>query len=100
MINFYSFKNKSYFLIGLKYYNSNSSSIQGPGSNGSDANFNFQNSLYPNYNNQSDYTYPNKNIALFGENIFYDNIFGEKIFDNNIFDPIGSLVSTLLVSNV
>ena len=66
-----AFKNKSYFLIGLKYYNSNSSSIQGPGSNGSDANFNFQNSLYPNYNNQSDYTYPNKNIALFGENIFY-----------------------------
>ena len=68
-----AFKNKSYFLIGLKYYNSNSSSIQGPGSNGSDANFNFQNSLYPNYNNQSDYTYPNKNIALFGENIFYLN---------------------------
>jgi len=66
-----AFKNKSYFLIGLKYYNSNSSSIQGPGSNGNDANFNFQNSLYPNYNNQSDYTYPNKNIALFGENIFY-----------------------------
>ena len=66
-----AFKNKSYFLIGLKYYNSNSSSIQGPGSNGIDANFNFQNSLYPNYNNQSDYTYPNKNIALFGENIFY-----------------------------
>ena len=66
-----AFKNKSYFLIGLKYYNSNSSSVQGPGSNGIDANFNFQNSLYPNYNNQSDYTYPNKNIALFGENIFY-----------------------------
>ena len=66
-----AFKNKSYFLIGLKYYNSNSSSIQGAGSNGNDANFNFQNSLYPNYNNQSDYTYPNKNIALFGENIFY-----------------------------
>ena len=66
-----AFKNKSYFLIGLKYYNSNSSSIQGPGSNGSDANFNFQNSLYPNYTNQSNYTYPNRNIALFGENIFY-----------------------------
>ena len=46
-------------------------SIQGPGSNGSDANFDFQNSLYPNYTNQSNYTYPNQNIAFFGENIFY-----------------------------
>ena len=71
LTNYKAFEKKSYFLIGLKYYNSNSSSIQGPGSNGSDANFNFQNSLYPNYTNQSNYTYPNKNVALFGENIFY-----------------------------
>jgi len=73
LTNYKAFKNKSYFLLGLKYYNSNSSSIQGPGSNGDDANFNFQNSLYPNYTNQSNYIYPNRNIALFGENIFYLN---------------------------
>ena len=66
-------KNKSYFLIGIKYYKSNSSSTQGPGSSDSDPNFNFQNSFYPNYTNQSNYIYPNQNIALFGENIFYLN---------------------------
>ena len=70
----YSFLNKkSLFLVGVKYYNSNSYSIQGPGSNNSDADFTFQNSLYPNYNNQSNYNYPNENVALFAENIFYLN---------------------------
>ena len=71
LTNYEALGKKSFFLIGLKYYNSFSSSIQGPGSNGSDANFDFQNSLYPNYTNQSNYTYPNQNIAFFGENIFY-----------------------------
>ena len=71
LTNYKALGKKSFFLIGLKYYNSFSSSIQGPGSNGSDANFDFQNSLYPNYTNQSNYTYPNQNIAFFGENIFY-----------------------------
>ncbi len=71
LTNYEAIGKKSFFLIGLKYYNSFSSSIQGPGSNGSDANFDFQNSLYPNYTNQSNYTYPNQNIAFFGENIFY-----------------------------
>jgi Fe(3+) dicitrate transport protein len=68
----YSLLNKkSLFLVGMKYYNSNSSSVQGPGSNGLDANFSFQNSLYPNYNSQSNYNYPNENIAIFAENIIY-----------------------------
>ncbi len=71
LTNYEALGKKSFFLIGLKYYNSFSSSIQGPGSNGSDANFDFQNSLYPNYTNQSNYIYPNQNIAFFGENIFY-----------------------------
>ena len=71
LTNYNAFKNKSYFLVGLKYYNSNSSSIQGPGSNGNDADFNFKTNEYPNYTNQSNYIYPNKNIALFAENIFY-----------------------------
>ena len=73
LTNYKLLNTKSYFLIGLKYYNSNSSSTQGPGSSDSDANFNFQNSFYPNYTNQSNYIYPNQNIALFGENIFYLN---------------------------
>ena len=76
LTNYNLLNKKSFFLIGVKYYKSNSSSIQGPGTNGSDANFNFQNTIYPNYNNQSNYIYPNKNLAFFGENIIYIN---EKI---------------------
>lgn len=76
LTNYSLLNKKSLFLLGLKYYNSNSSSVQGPGSNGFDANFNFKNSLYPNYNNQSNYSYPNENIAIFAENIIY---LGDKI---------------------
>jgi Fe(3+) dicitrate transport protein len=73
LTNYNLLNKKSLFLVGLKYYNSNSSSVQGPGSNGSDADFNFQNAQYPNYSNQSNYKYPNENIAIFAENIFYLN---------------------------
>jgi len=62
---------KSILLMGTKYYNANNTSIQGPGSTGVDANFQFQNEAFPNYPNQSSYTFPNRNIAFFGENIFY-----------------------------
>lgn len=73
LTNYSLLNKKSLFLVGMKYYNSNSSSVQGPGSNGLDANFTFQNSLYPNYNSQSNYNYPNENIAIFAENIIYLN---------------------------
>jgi Fe(3+) dicitrate transport protein len=62
--------NRSAFLIGAKYYQSNNTGLQGPGSSGSDANFNVANAEFPFYGNQSDYTFPNLNLALFGENIF------------------------------
>jgi len=64
---------KSYLLLGAKYYNSFSESTQGPGSASKDANFNFDYLNFPNYVNQSEYSYPNFNLALFGENIFYLN---------------------------
>jgi Fe(3+) dicitrate transport protein len=67
------FSNKSIFLIGSKFYKSNNTGEQGPGSNGSDANFDFQLDDFPNYINQSNYTYPNLNISGFGENIIYFN---------------------------
>lgn len=67
------FSNKSNFLIGSKFYKSNNTAEQGPGSNGSDANFDFQLDDFPNYINQSNYTYPNLNISGFGENIIYFN---------------------------
>ena len=61
------------FLIGTKFYKANNTSIQGPGSDGSDANFEIQTDLYPNYANQSNYALPNLNLSLFAENIFYFN---------------------------
>ncbi|WP_395060139.1 TonB-dependent receptor domain-containing protein [Flavobacterium sp.] len=62
--------NTSAFLIGAKYYQSDNSGIQGPGSSGSDANFNLSTNEFPLYQNQSNYKYPNLNVAIFGENIF------------------------------
>ena len=64
---------KSYLLLGAKYYNSFSQSVQGPGSSSKDADFNFDYINFPNYVNQSEYSYPNNNLAIFGENIFYIN---------------------------
>ena len=67
------FDKEATFLIGTKYYNANNTGIQGPGSNGSAANFDFQLEKFPNYNSQSNYTFPNLNVSIFGENIFYLN---------------------------
>jgi len=70
----YSFLNKkSVLLVGSKYYKSYNTSEQGPGSSGKDANFLFKKDLFPFYNFQSSYEYPNENISLFSENIFYLN---------------------------
>ena len=71
--NFKIKNKKNYLLLGFKIYNSNSMSEQGPGSGNSNADFEFDFDNYPNYVNQSKYSYPNKNFALFGENIFYLN---------------------------
>ena len=62
---------KTASLLGLKLYQSNNTSQQGPGSAESDPNFNFYHDLFPNYSNQSSYKYPNTNIALFGESVIY-----------------------------
>ena len=64
---------KGAFVLGGKYYRSKSTSNQGPGSDKSDSDFNFYLDRYPNYSNQSNYIYPNKNFAFFGENVFYIN---------------------------
>ncbi|MDR9415139.1 MAG: TonB-dependent receptor [Gracilimonas sp.] len=61
----------SVFLIGSKYYKSKNESIQGPGSIRAEADFTLADQLFPDYPNQSDFTFPNQNVALFGENIFY-----------------------------
>ncbi len=63
-------ENSSAFLIGAKYYQANNTGIQNAGSSSNDANFEVAANEFPFYSNQSDYKYPNLNIAFFGENIF------------------------------
>jgi len=57
------------FLIGGKYYQSNNSEQQGPGTTAADADFNFATEDFPTYERQSDYTFPNLNLAAFTETI-------------------------------
>ena len=64
------FDKNNVFLIGGKYYQSKNTSKQGPGTNGSDADFSFAENEFPNYKRQSDFELPNLNVAFFGENIF------------------------------
>ncbi|WP_299134149.1 TonB-dependent receptor [uncultured Tenacibaculum sp.] len=67
------FNKNATFLVGTKFYKANNTSIQGPGTKGTDANFSSALGQYPNYGNQSNYLNPNLNIAVFAENIFYIN---------------------------
>ncbi|WP_240596621.1 TonB-dependent receptor domain-containing protein [Rhodohalobacter barkolensis] len=60
-------------LLGSKYYNSDNTSVQGPGSANANSDFSLAEDTFPNYPNQSDFTFPNRNLAFFGENIFYLN---------------------------
>ncbi|MAW95124.1 MULTISPECIES: TonB-dependent receptor [unclassified Leeuwenhoekiella] len=61
------------FLIGGKYYQSNNSEQQGPGTTAADADFNFATEDFPTYERQSDYTFPNLNLAAFTETIININ---------------------------
>ncbi|MDE0471799.1 MAG: TonB-dependent receptor, partial [Ekhidna sp.] len=61
------------FLLGAKYYRANNSEIQGPGSRRSNADFDFRLDDDPDYINQSDFEFPNRNMAIFGEHIFFIN---------------------------
>jgi len=60
-------------LIGSKYYKAQNGSTQGPGSNGFDGDFSYRFDEYPSYPNQSQFDFPNQNLAFFGENIFVIN---------------------------
>ncbi len=74
LLNKYTlFNKKATFLIGTKFYKANNTSMQGPGSDGADADFKMLLNKYPNYPRQSDSRFPNLNLSLFGENIFYIN---------------------------
>ena len=57
-------------LLGSKYYDANNSQRQGPGSDGSNADFTFADEQFPDFERQADFDFPNRNLAIFGENIF------------------------------
>ncbi|MFV0248291.1 MAG: TonB-dependent receptor family protein [Tenacibaculum sp.] len=73
LTNYKLFNKKAVFLIGNKFYKAKNTSVQGPGSDSNNANFNLALNLFPNYPFQSNYNNPNLNIAAFSENIFYIN---------------------------
>ena len=58
-------------LLGAKYYHANNASQQGPASRATDADFRFRTTEFPDYPSQSDFDFPNRNLAVFGENIFF-----------------------------
>lgn len=66
-------KKDAVLLLGSKYYHANNTSRQGPGSRGKGADFEFATRENPDYVNQSDFEFPNRNLAIFGENIFFIN---------------------------
>lgn len=61
---------ESVFLIGSKVYISNNTALQGPGDNLRGPNFRFDRDTYADYPAQSSFRFPNRNVAVFGENIF------------------------------
>ncbi|QCX00793.1 TonB-dependent receptor [Aggregatimonas sangjinii] len=61
---------ESALLLGSKFYKTQNDQRQGPGSNAFNADFNFADDEFPNYERQSQFDFPNLNVAFFGENIF------------------------------
>ncbi len=64
------FGEESVLLLGSKYYQASNQQQQGAGSAASGPDFEFANSEFPDYERQSEFEFPNRNLALFGENIF------------------------------
>ena len=64
---------ESALLIGSKIYRTDNDQRQGPGTTAANADFNFAVDEFPNYERQSQFNFPNSNLAFFGENIFNIN---------------------------
>jgi len=64
---FNAFNKPSVLLIGTRYYKGRNHGVQGQGTTGKDADFNF---VKPELFTSSDYVFPNQNVAVFAENIF------------------------------
>jgi Fe(3+) dicitrate transport protein len=66
----------STLLLGSKYYQSENAQRQGPGTRSAEADFDFIDypvAELPSELRQSDFDFPNLNVAVFGENILYLN---------------------------
>ncbi|MFD0796976.1 TonB-dependent receptor domain-containing protein [Maribacter chungangensis] len=63
-------ESESALLLGSKIYRTSNDQRQGPGSVTGNADFNFADADFPNYERQSQFDFPNANLAFFGENIF------------------------------
>ncbi|QLG46299.1 TonB-dependent receptor domain-containing protein [Costertonia aggregata] len=61
---------ESALLLGTKFYKTSNNQRQGPGTTATNADFNFVEDTFPNYERQSQFDFPNLNVAFFGENIF------------------------------
>lgn len=101
---FFNTKNTHTLLIGTRIYSGTTTAKQGNGTNGSDANFNF---LNPNNLENSNYAFPNKNYAIFAENIFkitekltltpgvrFENIqtFSNGYYKQRVLDGAGNII--------
>ena len=64
------FNDESILLLGSKYYNAENDQRQGPGSDGVGPDFTFQDEEFPNFERQASFTFPNRNLAFFAENVF------------------------------
>jgi len=63
-------KKEAVLLVGSKYYDANNNQRQGSGTTGEDADFSFADDQFPNFERQAQFNLPNRNLAVFGENIF------------------------------
>ncbi|WP_026837862.1 TonB-dependent receptor [Gillisia sp. JM1] len=64
------FEDESVLLLGSKYYQASNQQQQGAGSATAGPDFDFATAEYPDYERQSVFEFPNRNLAFFGENIF------------------------------
>ena len=64
---------ESILLLGSKFYRSRNEQRQGPGSTGFEADFTFTDEEFPDFERQSQFEFPNANLAFFGENSFTIN---------------------------
>lgn len=70
LIRYRLWEKEAALLLGSKFYTTQNDQRQGPGSNTSNADFSFADAEFPNYERQSQFDFPNRNLAFFGENIF------------------------------